>query len=362
MEIKMKNLIYMMAGVAMAAAVSSCVDTEKPVYTEPTTFTVNRPPLQDQYLATTGDIDDKTTFNLTCSGQPDYGFAAQANYNAQVSLTGEFKDEVRDENDNVVTPATYSTLSNQDQTSSSMSLRTYDLAVAMCSLLGIEDEDSWKDYLAAGGATTGITVYFRGTCEIPGVPSSFIASSNTVTYTDVTLSYAVPTAGIIYICGDVNGFTEPSAANAEFYRDYQLVEPEIGSKIYAGVFTMPDTESVHPGAEGVDYTTQFRFFTELSGWGDGSKMIGSNEADFYVEDVTNSFTDGSANGSMFTGNATYGKGNWGILLEEPAVMTIAVSIVDKNKPKVWFRFGNWNVTVGKDASGINEPVFSEPAE
>ncbi len=353
-----------MAGVALASTVSSCVDTEKPVFQEPdsASFTINRPPLQDEYLATTGDMDDKATFNLTCATQPGYGFAAQANYNAQVSLTGEFKDAVTDEDGNIVTPASYVSIDNQDVHNPSMSFRVYDLAVAMCSLLGIDSKEAWDAYIAGGDDVDGMKVYFRATCEIPGVDGSFITSANFVSYNCVSLSFAVRVAGVMYICGDLSSFKEPSAANAAFYEDYKVVEVEIGSKIYAGEFLMPDTESVHSGATGVDYATQWRFFTELSGWGDGSKMIGSNEADFYVEPITDSFSDGLNDGSLYTGNAVYGKGNWGVLLPEPTHITVAVSIVDKNKPQVWFKIGKWDVSVAPNAAGINEPVFSAPEE
>ncbi len=360
MNNQMKKFIYLMTGVALAAGVTSCVDTEKPVFQEPTTFTVNAPALQNEYLATTGDMEDKSTFVLSCS-QPDYGFAAKANYNAQVSLTGEFKDEVADENGNVVTPATYVTIANQDVNNAVMSLRTYDLAVAMCTLSGIDGEEAWNNYLANGGNTEGLKVYLRATCEIAGVPGSFIASSNSVTYNNVSLAYAVPTAGVIYIVGDVNGFATPDASNKEFYADYELVEPEIGCKIYAGTFTMPATEDVHSGATGNDYNTQWRFFTELNGWADASVMIGSHPDDFYVLPISDQFTDGTNNGSTYTGEGVAGKGNWGVFLEEPTVMTIAVSCVDAAKPKVWFRFGEWDVNIAPDASGVSEPVFTEPA-
>ena len=354
----MKKIIYMMAGVALASAVSSCVDTEKPVFQMPN----EEPPFQNEFLSTTGDLEDKSTFNIDLKGQPDYGFPTQANYAAQVSLSETFTDEVKDEDGNVVTPANYATLVNQSANSPSMSIRKYDLAVAMCTLLGIDSPESWDEYLANDGATNGLTVYLRGTCEIAGVPSSFVATSNCVSFTNVQLSYAVPTFGTIYICGDCNGFKEPSSANAEFYKDYVCVEPEIGSKIYGGTFTMPATADCHDAATetGVDFTTQWRFFTELSGWGDGSKMIGSNEADFYKVDITDKMTDGLADGSKYTGDAVYGKGNWGILLEEATQITVAVSLVDANKPKVYFCIGKWDVTVGLSATGIREPVFSAP--
>ncbi len=81
-----------------------------------------------------------------------------------------------------------------------------------------------------------------------------------------------------------------------------LVEPEIGSKIYAATFTLPGTASIKTldPAKPQDYTTQFRFFTELSGWNDGTKMVGSNEADFYVQVITEDFEDGQYKGDSLT--------------------------------------------------------------
>lgn len=357
MNFKMKKFIYLMAGMALAAGVSSCVDTEKPVFQEPTTFTVNAPALQNEYLATTGDMENKSTFVLTCS-QPDYGFAAKANYNAQVSLTGEFKDEVRDENDNVVSPATYVSLSNQDVNNAVMTLRTYDLAVAMCVLLDIDGEEAWNAYLANGGKTEGFKVFMRATCEIAGVAGSFIASNNVVSYNNVSLSYAVPTAGTIWIVGNLNGFPTPSPENKELLSNYLLIEPEIGCKIYAGTFTMPASSKDHEGAtiEDVDTYTTWRFFTELNGWADKSVQIASHTDDFYKLPINELVETGS-----YTGDATYGQGNWAVFLSEDTVITIAVSLVDPAKPKVWYRIGTWDVTIAPDASGINEPVFTEPA-
>lgn len=345
----MKKFIYLLTGVAVAASLQSCVDTEKPVFQKPTTFTVNTPALQNQYLATTGDMDNKSTFTLYCS-QPDYGFAAKADYSALVSLSPDFVDAT----DN--SEANYVELSNQNINSAAMTFRTYDLAAAMTKLLGFENIEDYDAYLAAGGATV-MPLYFRAVCQIGGVPDSRIVSDNVVSYNKVGLSFAIPTAGFIYICGDVNGFKEPSEGNAEFYQDYKLIESEIGSKLYAGTFLMPDTESVHKDATGVDYTTQWRFFTELSGWNDGSKMVGSNEADYYVEDITKMFSDG-----QYSGKGVYGKGNWGVLLENPTYVTCVVSLQVKDSPKVWFRFGQWNVTVGLGTDGKNEPVFTAVGE
>jgi len=116
----MKKIIYMMAGVALASAVSGCVDTEKPVFQMPNeetakNFIINQSPFQNEFLSTTGDLEDKSTFNIDLKGQPDYGFPTQANYAAQVSLSETFTDEVKDEDGNVVTPANYATLVNKSR-------------------------------------------------------------------------------------------------------------------------------------------------------------------------------------------------------------------------------------------------------
>lgn len=347
----MKKFIYFMGALALTAAATSCADTEKPVFQKPTTFIVNAPALANEYLATTGDMASKETFQLTCS-QPDYGFAAKADYNAQVSLTGEFKDEVKDEEGNVVVPATYVTIANQDLNNANMTLRTYDLAVAMCSLLNITDEESWEAYIA-DHSTEGYKVYFKATCRINGVADSFIASNNTVSYNNVSLSYAVPTAGKIYIVGKVGDieWLAPSEGNYEVYQDYTLVEPEIGCKIYAGTFTMPASKS----DTDIDNFTDWRFFTELNGWADTSVQYGSYKDDFYKVNISEELYAAG----LYHGDAVHpGQGNWTVYLAEPTVMTFAVSLVVPDAPKVWFYFGKYDVTIGQDASGNAEPIFT----
>ncbi len=381
----MKQYISLMAGALMAAGLTSCVDTEKPVFQTPTTFTINTPGLQDQLLQTTGDMDSKETFMLYCS-QPDYGFATKCAYTAQVSLSGEFTDEEVNENGDVTKPASYVTISNQEGSSAAMRFKTYDLAVAMCQLLGITNpkdkdwdaEQAWADYIANGGATE-MKVFFKATCEITGVADSFIASSNTVSYNKVGLSFANPKPGVIYPVGDMtcwtvandpnsgvvkgNAFMEPRSANKDFYEDYKLIEPEIGCKLYAGNYWMPATDDIRPENKdkGNDYTTQFRFFTELVGWDHPASEIASNVANFYVESINDKFSDGFNDGSIAKLNAVYGDGSWGFFLDKTYAMTFVVSLEDSSKPVVWVKVGTWNVTVGLDDKGIKEPVFDAPA-
>ena len=340
----MKKVIYMMAGMALAPAATGCVDTEKPVYTEPTTFTLNRPPLQNELLETSGDMETTATFGLVCS-QPDYGFAAPAEYNAQVSLSDTFTDEVKDSDGNVTTPANYVTIENKNVNDAHMSFSTYDLACAMCLLLGIDDEDAYAQYVADGGATTGIKVYFRATAQLKGVASSFI-TSNVVSYNDVTLNYAVKKPGFIYILGQLNGWKTPDAGSLEHYENWKLFEPEVGCKIYAATFEQPAG------------TAGFRFTTALNGWDDGKVMVGY-QADDGNHDIDKEFSNEGNVGSMFKGSAVWGKGNWQTNFTEAKPMTFCVSLVVKDKPKVWFIIGKYDVTVQPDQNGVNEPVFTQ---
>lgn len=348
----MKKFIYLLAGLALSIGFTSCEDAKEPQYHTPdqASFKINTPAFQNTYLATTGDMEDKTTFNLFCS-QPDYGFSAVCEYGVQVSLTDKFIDATEAQE------ANYLTLANQNASQSAMTFRTYDLAVAMTELLGIHNPE---DDAAYDGPRV-LPVYFRATCRIPGVQGSEVVSENVVALNSVQYSYAIPTAGVIFIVGHltniengaVNEFQEPSSGFAEFYNDFKLVEPEIGCKLYAGSYRLKVCSG---GDLNPDNCAQFRFFTELKGWADKSVQVASNPADFYVENITGSFVDG-----LYSGNATYGQGNWGIYTESTddadREYTFVVGLQDKANPKVWFKKGVWNVEVVLDANNNNEPQF-----
>lgn len=353
----MKKFIYLLAGLALSAGFTACEDDKEPSYhnPDPQSFTLNTPAFQNQLLETTGDQDDKTTFNLFCS-QPDYGFSAVCEYGVQVSLTDQFVDGTDAQEPN------YYTLSNQNPSQAAMAFRTYDLAVAMTELLGIHNLDEFNAY----DGPDVMPLYFRATCRIPGVKGSEVVSNNVVRIDQVTFSYAIPTAGIIYITGHVtnaaNGteqsFEEPSEANKAKMDNFQLVEPVIACKLYAGTYIMKKCSG---GIDNVDNCAQFRFFTELKGWSDVSVQLGSHEGDFYVENITDGFTDG-----LFTGSGVMGaQGNWGIYSEaekpEDRTYTLVVGLQDKANPKVWFKQGRWDVEVVLDANNNNEPKFVEPA-
>ncbi|MBD5329633.1 MAG: hypothetical protein HDS03_07125 [Bacteroides sp.] len=331
----MKKISILMAMVAMVLGLSSCKQEDEPKYHAPTTFTIAQPALQDQAFRTMTEMTDKETFDLFCT-QPDYGYSAICEYSALVSLNPDAPIE------------DWKPLINENPTSAQMAIKTYELGVAINQLLNVED---YADFEARGLYDQEFKCYFKAVCEIPGVEGSKIISSNTVTYNKVMINYAEKTAAWIYICGDVenpdtgiaNGFTAPSVANYDLYKNnFALYEPEdkIGEKLYVGVFNITPKDSALAGGTTVDDCAQFRFFTDLLGWvADAS--LGSNEADFYCDPITDKYVAG------FSGDiVAQGLGNWGILVTEKTPVTI---VVDQTNLKIWVKEGAHEVSfVGRD--------------
>ena len=63
---------------------------------------------------------------------------------------------------------------------------------------------------------------------------------------------------VIYICGNISSWKEPSADNAEAYEPYRLTDQK-GDGVYTATF-----ENLVDSGDGLSY---FRFYKELSGWG-----------------------------------------------------------------------------------------------
>lgn len=342
----MNKLIYLLAGTLIATAFTACENEKEPVYHNPTSLKINTPALQNQYLATSADIESRSTFVLETS-QPDYGYSAIATYGAQMCLSADFKEATDNEE------ANYVTLTNQDPNNAVMSLRTYDLAVGICKLLGIQSEEDWAAYQGS----KEIPVYFRATCEIPGVEGSFIVSDNAVTYNKVQVLYAVPTAGYIYIAGTLTGEKTPDSTQKSYYDNFRLTEPVIGSKVYAGSFLFPACDPSKDPTK-VDDQSWFRFYTELNGWDDKNAQFGSNEANFFNLGIGDDFVDG-----LYTGKAVWGgQGNWTIWFAEDTWMTLVCSLEQDKSPVVWFKYGKYDVTLETNTDGLLTPVFNEPGE
>ena len=325
----MKKVSIILALAAVVLGFSSCKQEDNPQYHNPTTFTVSTPAMQDVEFETATEMTDAATFNLFCT-QPDYGYSAICKYTALVSLNPEAPEEE------------WVALENQNPASAAMSIKTFDLGIALLKLSKITSQEEFE---ASEVSKKPMKAYFRAVCEIEGIEGSRIVSQNAVTYNAISVKYAEKKAAWIYICGDLrnpetgveDGFKGPNAANFDHYKNnFALYEPteKIGEKLFVGVFDLvPKADK--EGKSEADQCSQFRFFTELLGWvADAS--LGSNEADFYCLPVTDKWQAG------FSGDVIpQGLGNWGVNVDVYSPVTI---VVDTQNNKIYIKEGAHNVT------------------
>lgn len=349
----MKKISIILGLAAVALGMTSCKQEEDPKYHQPTDFIISTPALQNVTFETSSDMTDAATFNLFCT-QPDYGYSAICKYNAVVSLDPACPVErIVDEETGAVTIKAVDgksvILENTTPTSAAMSIKTYDLGIALLNLDGIfNDRDMYDSSQFAAGP---VKAYFRAICSIDGINDSAIASTNVVSYNAVKVGYAEKKAGWIYICGNVgnpdtgavDGFKGPSVANYDWYYDnFRLEEPfeMIGQKIYVGQFNL-EPKSDAPDMSDVNATSQFRFFTELLGWVN-TASYGSAEADFYVLPIDYAKFQSGYDGDI----VAQGLGNWGTWISQSTPMTIVFDLVQL---KIYIKEGFHEVSfVGRD--------------
>lgn len=314
---------------AVALGFSSCKQEDEPQYHNPTTFKINTPALQNEAFVTSEEMTDKATFNLFCS-QPDYGYSAICSYSALVSLDPKAPIEE------------WISLPNETPSMAVMSIKTYELGVAVTKLLGFNTPEEFE---AANAGDKSYVCYFKAVCEIPGIQGSKIISDNYTSYNKVNIKYAEKKPGWIYICGNVadvtgehvNGFSEPKESDFANYKAYwSLYEPEdmIGEKVYVGQFILTPKDNGDE-LDNPDAASQFRFFTELLGWTDKASL-GSNKDDFYCLPITDMVKEG------YKGKVVnQGLGNWGVHCTEATPVTI---VVDVTALQVYVKEGLHEVT------------------
>ncbi len=233
---KIVKILAFAACAAVAAAMgTACSDVTDPVLQKPDAakFKMLTPPLQDQFFK----LSENGAFELVLSGQPDYGFSTVVQYRAEVSLTQDFAKY------ETLTPTGTGTLSR-------MTLRESDLALALCTLRGVTEEEDFV-------YNTPEPVYFRGVAFITGIEDSYVTTSNVVSLNKVQGYYAVRKPQSIYCIGNYLGdWIGPDVANAEALVPYMVSEDEndIGSNVFHAT---------------IDFQTNapiFRFYTGLNGW------------------------------------------------------------------------------------------------
>ena len=158
----MKKFKYLFLGLmGLAFGVTSCEnpEDENPRYQDPTEFVVNDSPYKDALI----ELNNTENIIITCS-QPNYGYAAAAEYAVQVSLD----DNWEAENGFDEAVQTLGIKSN----SAEIAIDANELAVMLCSLMGVVDENDVE--------STPIPVYLRVKCSIPNIAGSEIYSNSIV--------------------------------------------------------------------------------------------------------------------------------------------------------------------------------------
>lgn len=314
-----------MSAACAALVMASCSLDRDPVLQTPTTFVLNVPAMQDQYI----ELKSGNTLELVAS-QPDYGYSAVADYMAEMSLTQDFSESKE--------------LEPVDSHQARMVLNQNDIALGICELAGVTDEETFNEKFPGG--MKPMTVYFRAKCSLDGVEGSSI-TSNVVSYNQLLGYFAVPVPGYIYLVGSPEGWSGPTESNEAHYADWRLFEPKdaIGSKVYTATFDIPAAPV-------------FRFYTKLTGW----------DADSYGTQVDDNpvqfpdFTSGSFESTMVKGKGSFEFPNW-----PGGEMTITVDMSDMKNIILTCTAGKAEVVVAKymyvigNISGWMEPSSANEA-
>lgn len=192
----MKKMKYLFLGLmGLAFGVTSCEnpEDENPRYQDPTEFVVNESPYKDALI----ELNNTKNIIITCS-QPDYGYAAAAEYAVQVSLD----DNWEAENGFDEAVQTLGIKSN----SAEIAIDANELAVMLCSLMGVVDENDVE--------SAPIPVYLRVKCSIPNIAGSEIYS-NSIVLNKVVPYYALPDVNLpeaMYMIGNFCSWDWKNAA------------------------------------------------------------------------------------------------------------------------------------------------------
>lgn len=303
----MKKITFLMMAIATVLGLGSCSEDRDPVYNAPTSFVLNTPAMQDQYI----QLTEGNVLELVAS-QPDYGYAAVAQYRAQMSLTEDFaKAYDLEAADGTATKARFV-------------VKQSDVAVGICTLDGIDSKEAYDAKYPDG--MKPMKVYFRAIASLNGIEGSEI-TSNVVSYNQLAGYFAIPTPGFIYLVGSPEGWTGPTESNAAHYADWRLFEADdaIGSKVYTGVFDIPAAPT-------------FRFYTALTGW----------DADSYGTQVDDNpiqfpeFAGGSFSSTVVKGKGSFEFPNW-----PGGKMTITVDMSDMQNITITCQEGEQSVVTAK---------------
>ena len=273
-----KSIMMMGLGLIAFTACDSDRD-DNPTLSEsnaPTEFKLNESPLANYYI----DIFKDNSVNLSWS-QPNYVVNTPVNYQVQVGIVND-DNTIKWDTDNGADkflPTAYTSLT--------ASLSGEEISQSLNHIDGVTDENNWVD---KGYRKVAMRVYANIQTTTKEEVAGTGIFSNAVIFNAMRGDNSILGKGSLYIIGNCSGWTEPAKANAEALADWRIMETEIGSGIYQGVFDIPAG------------MLQFRFYTKLTGW-DGGDSYGTQVDDAPI--VVSFDNDGK-----FTGTAMTGKGSW----------------------------------------------------
>lgn len=127
---------------------------------------------------------------------------------------------------------------------------------------GSQADDNPIDYEMTDGVFEGLMVKGKGCYNFPAWEGGQMTMTVNMASDKMTVTFqagAVDTTPkeVIYICGNITGWSEPSEDNASKYENARLTDQK-GDGIFTATFDLPDS------GDGKSY---FRFYKELTGWG-----------------------------------------------------------------------------------------------
>lgn len=281
----MKKLSILLAGIVALGTMTGCKQNTEPRFVDGNEFELNTPALANQLY----ELNPDGVIDLTWS-QPDWGFAAAADYKVQISFYEDFR---------YYTNGTYKYVYELPTTyhACSASVPMEEMAIGICTLRGITEEDQYTEEAPR-------KVYVRIVGSVPQIAGSYIMS-NSICLEQVKEYCAIQSPGKIYLVGSPEGWTGPDAANQAHYNKWALYEPDdaIGSLVYHRSFDMPAAP-------------MFRFYTALTGWDADSwgSQADDNPIDFAL-------TDGEFNYTLVKGKGSFNFPAW-----EGGVMNLTVDM------------------------------------
>ncbi len=314
----MKKLYIFAAIAATALGFTACEDDKEPVYSQPTEFVLNTPPMSGQTtILQKGDL-----VNFTCT-QPNYGVSLITTYVIDVTSADEFVEAAEGTDETPAVEANYKTISPAEANQANFNIKAEDLSKALLLLDGIEGYSSYpKD---ADPIYEDVKVRCRA--YLNGIEGSEIAS-NVVTMAGIQVYNPYPAVPrFIYLvgnpsCNDAGQWVEPSKGNAKHYEAWAIEETGVGTDVYNGSLVIP---------EGEQY---FRFYLGLEGWGGDNALpsIGPKGVDGENDPI-----DITAEPQTY--KAVPGKGSWFTSASFPGgavTFTLDMTVADDWKLTVAF--------------------------